>query len=172
MSDHLENFQEKKNLNSKKRRKMKKSASLPAIMNKNVAFIDNPVCWLFYIMLFTFIRILIAGIGVSTSFAWTLVSWIHGLVTIFLFHWIKGSPIIEDHCKYSQLTWWEQIDDQLQFTRARKFLTICPFVLFFLAVDAGSWELAYFAMNLPILVICVLPKLPFMHGVRIFGING
>ncbi|KAI5537896.1 negative regulation of ceramide biosynthetic process [Trichomonas vaginalis G3] len=150
---------------------MKKSSSLPAILNKNVAFIDNPICWVFYALLFLFVRILFIGIGLSSSASWTLVNWIHGIITIILFHWIKGSPFIDDHGAYSQLTFWEQIDDQLQFTRARKFLIIVPFILFVLAVDAGHWELAYIMMNLPILAVIVIPKLPFMHGVRIFGIS-
>ncbi|EAY16866.1 ORMDL family protein [Trichomonas vaginalis G3] len=151
---------------------MKKSSSLPAILNKNVQFIDNPVCWVFYTLLFLFLRIFLSGLGFSIPMAWTLVSWVHGIVTIILFHWIKGSPFIDDHGAYSQLTFWEQIDDQLQNTRARKFLIIFPIILFFLAVDSGHWELAYIFLNFPILFVCILAKLPFMHGVRIFGING
>ena len=63
---------------------------------------------------------------------------------------------------YSQLTFWEQIDDQIQYTRARKFLSIVPIVLLLLAIDAGRWELAYLWINLPVALITILPKLPFM----------
>ena len=150
---------------------MKKSHSLPTITNKNVAFIDNPICWVFYILLIVAIRVILSGLGLSTAAAWTFLNIFHGIVSYFCFHWIKGTPFIDDHGVYSQLTFWEQIDDQIQYTRARKFLSIVPIVLLLLAIDAGRWELAYLWINLPVALITILPKLPFMHGVRIFGIN-
>ena len=150
---------------------MKKSTSLPTITNKNVSFIDNPICWVFYVILLVVIRIIFSGLGISTPTAWTLLNWLHGIVSYLLFHWVKGTPFIDDHGAYSQQTFWEQIDDSIQYTRARKFLAICPIVLFVIALDAGQYELAYVWMNFPILVLTILPKLPMMHGVRIFGIN-
>ena len=151
---------------------MKRSASLPTILNKNVQFIDNPICWVFYTLLFLAIRVILSGIGVPPQAAWTVVNIIHGSLSFVFFHWIKGTPFIDDHGTYAQFTFWEQIDDQFQFTRAKKFLMIFPIILFFLALDAGKWELAYVWMNFPILFISILPKMAFMHGIRLFGING
>ena len=151
---------------------MKKSPSLPTVTNKNVMFIDNPISWVFYTLLFLTIRIIFSGMGISAAFAWTLTNWIHGVISFVCFHWIKGSPFIEDHGEFTHLTFWEQIDDQMQYTRARKFLAAFPLILFVIALDEGAWELAYVWLNLPITVIVMIAKLPFMHGVRIFGING
>lgn len=146
---------------------MKKSPSLPTIMNKNVSFLDNPASWIFYIMIFVVLRVFF---GAYTK-AWTIVNWIHGVITFILFHWIKGSPFLDDHGQYEQLTFWEQIDDQIQYTRARKFLILFPIILFILACDSCGWELAYVWINLVISSIVIVAKLPFMHKVRIFGIN-
>ena len=119
-----------------------------AITNKNVAFIDNPVCWVFYTLLVFIFRVIFSGLGLNSPVAWTLVNYVHGIISFFCFHWIKGSPFIEDHGEYHQLTFWEQIDDQVQYTRARKFLLILPCVLFVFACDAANWELAFVWMNL------------------------
>lgn len=150
---------------------MKKSPSIPQLLNKNVTFIDNPICWVFYVLLFIILRVMLSGIGIPTSAAWTLVNCIHGGITFLIFHWIKGTPFIDDHGAYSTLTFWEQIDESVQFSRARKFLIIFPIILLYLSLDAGHWELAYAWFNLPVFAIVIIPKLPFMHGVRIFGIN-
>ncbi|KAH0790418.1 ORM1-like protein 3 [Histomonas meleagridis] len=150
---------------------MKKSASLPTILNKNVSFIDNPLSWVFYVSLFIIMRVVLAGFGISSKIAWTIVNWTHGLTTFFLFHWIKGSPFVDDHGQYSQMTFWEQIDDQIQYTRARKFLTIMPIILFLVSADSAGWDLAYFWINLLCCAILLIAKLPIMHKVRIFGIN-
>lgn len=150
---------------------MKKSPSLPTILNKNVAFIDNPISWVFYTCVILFFRIILSGFGLSGPLAWTFVNYFHGILTLIFFHWIKGSPFIDDHGQYSQLTFWEQIDDSIQYTKARKFFILFPIILFFLTVDSAGWELAWGWINLIISSIVVLAKLPIMHKVRIFGIN-
>jgi len=150
---------------------MKKSPSLPTILNRNVTFIDNPISWVFYTLIVVFFRIVVSGIGFSGPAAWTIVNYAHGICTFIFLHWIKGSPFVDDHGQYSQLTFWEQIDDCIQYTKARKFFTLFPIVLFFLTVDSAGWELAWGWINLIITVIVVLAKLPIMHKVRIFGIN-
>lgn len=151
---------------------MRKSPSIPAILNKNVSYIDQPHCWIFYIMLFLVLRVVLAGFGLSSVAAWTTVNWIHGILSFILFHWLLGTPFVSDHERESELlTFWEQIDDQIQYTRARKFLTIFPIALCLIAIDSSNWDLAYFWINFIIGVIAVIPKLPFMHRVRLFGIN-
>ncbi|EAY10730.1 ORMDL family protein [Trichomonas vaginalis G3] len=150
---------------------MKKSPSIPQLLNKNVQFIANPICWVFYAFLFFAVRVILAGMGISTAAAWTLVNFIHGAVSFSVFHWIKGTPFIDDHGAYSTQTFWEQIDESAMFDWARKFLTIFPIFLLYLALDSGKWELAVAWINLPVTALVLIPKLPFMHGVRIFGIN-
>lgn len=150
---------------------MQKSPSLPTILNKNVQFVDNPIFWIFYILLIFFLRVIIAGIGIDGLYAWTYINIMHTTISFLLFHWIKGSPLVDDHQQFSRLTFWEQIDDSLQYTRARKFLTVVPIAIFIIAADSTNWELAIVWINLLFTFIAVIAKLPFMHGVRIFGIN-
>ncbi|KAK8883776.1 ORM1-like protein 3 [Tritrichomonas musculus] len=151
---------------------MRKSPSIPTILNKNVSYIDSPASWVFYTFIWLFLRVILAGLGLSAKASWAIVNWIHGIISYVLFHWIMGTPFASDHEHESDLlTFWEQIDDQVLYTRARKFLTLFPIALFFIAVDSSGWDLAYFWINAIVLLITVIPKLPFMHRVRIFGIN-
>lgn len=151
---------------------MRKSPSIPTILNKNVSYIDSPASWVFYTFLWLAFRVILAGLGLSAETSWAIVNWIHGIISYILFHWIMGTPFASDHEHESDLlTFWEQIDDQVLYTRARKFLILFPISLFFIAVDSSGWDLAYFWINSIVLLITVLPKLPFLHRVRIFGIN-
>lgn len=48
----------------------------------------------------------------------------------FFLHTLKGTPWESaDQGKSRYLTQWEQIDDEMQFTATRKFLTVVPVVL-------------------------------------------
>lgn len=125
-------------------------------------------------MIFVVARIILGGFGLNARAAWTIVNFLHAVISFVLFHIIKGSPIVQDHGEYGELTVWEQIDDQMQFTDARKFLTIFPIALFLVCCNAANWDsltLAYFWLNFIPAAIVVVPKLPFMHKVRLFGIN-
>lgn len=151
---------------------MRRSPSIPTILNKNVSYIDSPVSWVFYTVLWLSFRVILAGIGLSAAASWAIVNWVHGIISYILFHWIMGAPFASDQEHESELlTFWEQIDNQVLYTRARKFLLLFPVALFFIAVDSSGWELAYFWINSIVLLITVIPKLPFLHKVRIFGIN-
>ena len=110
---------------------MRKSPSIPTILNKNVSYIDSPASWVFYTFLWLAFRVILAGLGLSAETSWAIVNWIHGIISYVLFHWIMGTPFASDHEHESDLlTFWEQIDDQVLYTRARKFLTLFPIALF------------------------------------------
>ena len=48
----------------------------------------------------------------------------------YLLHIVKGAPWeTSDQGKARSYTYWEQIDDGVQFTATRKFLTTVPIVL-------------------------------------------
>lgn len=151
---------------------MRRSPSIPTILNKNVSYIDSPASWVFYSFLWLAFRVILAGLGLSAAVSWTIVNWVHGIISYVLFHWIMGAPFSSDNDQQSEtLTFWEQIDDQVLYTRARKFLLLFPVALFFIAVDSSGWDLAYFWINCIVLLLTVVPKLPFLHRVRFFGIN-
>lgn len=51
-------------------------------------------------------------------------------VTFFAFHWVKGSPFEEGKRKYERYTFWEQLDNGVQWTPTRKFLLLVPIGLY------------------------------------------
>ncbi|XP_057173932.1 ORM1-like protein 3 isoform X2 [Ursus arctos] len=95
---------------------------------------------------------------------------LHGMY-IFL-HTVKGTPFeTPDQGKARLLTHWEQMDYGVQFTASRKFLTITPIVLYFLTSFYTKYDQIHFVLNTVSLMSVLIPKLPQLHGVRIFGIN-
>ncbi|RYG47548.1 hypothetical protein EON67_08480 [archaeon] len=50
--------------------------------------------------------------------------------TFWSLHWKRGSPFWEDQGEYLDRTMWEQIDNGVPWTNARKFLMIVPIVLY------------------------------------------
>lgn len=69
------------------------------------------------------------------------------------------------------MTFWEQIDDGVQFTATRKFFTIIPVVLFLLATNSSDFSRQPLGVNLIVVVVLLISKLSSMHDVRILGIN-
>ncbi|CAB1447142.1 unnamed protein product [Pleuronectes platessa] len=57
------------------------------------------------------------------------------------------------------------------FTSSRKFFTISPIILYFLASFYTKYDTTHFVINTASLLSVLIPKLPQLHGVRIFGIN-
>ena len=107
----------------------------------------------------------------TAGFAWTYVHLIHGVVTYYLLHWHKGSPISMDQGRYDKLTFWEQLDDGVQNTVNRKFFTLVPAVLFLLATHGSDYRRQPLGLNLAVVLILVIAKFSSMHKVRLFGIG-
>ena len=105
------------------------------------------------------------------GYAWTYVHLIHGVLTYYLLHWHKGSPIDMDQGKYDKLTFWEQLDDGVQNTTNRKFFTAVPVVLFLLATHGSDYRKQPLGVNLVVVLVLVIAKFSGMHKVRLFGIG-
>lgn len=69
------------------------------------------------------------------------------------------------------MTFWEQLDYGSQFTPTKKYLTIFPILLFLMSTHYTHYDLWMFAVNLGVLLVNLVAKLPAMDRVRIFGIN-
>ncbi|KAF7709156.1 hypothetical protein HF521_016006 [Silurus meridionalis] len=83
-----------------------------------------------------------------------------------------GTPFeTPDQGKARLLTHWEQLDYGVQFTSSRKFFTISPIILYFLTSFYTKYDTAHFVINTASLLSVLIPKLPQLHGVRLFGIN-
>lgn len=84
---------------------------------------------------------------------------------------VQGSPIDADQGKYDRLTFWEQLDDGVQYTGTRKFFTAVPVVLLLLATHGTDYQRQPLGVNLGVALTVLVSKVPALHKVRIFGIN-
>ncbi len=84
---------------------------------------------------------------------------------------MQGSPIDLDQGKYDKLTFWEQLDDGVQYTNTRKFFTAVPLVLFLLATHGTDYQRQPLGVNLGVAIVSLVSKLPALHKVRLLGIN-
>jgi ORMDL family len=88
--------------------------------------------------------------GIPQEYAWTIIHVTMTLVQFHFFHWVKGTPYwAEDNGKYDDLTFWEQIDDGVQYTPNRKFLTVVPLIVY-----VHIW----ISMYLPCIVVIPTPS--------------
>jgi len=128
--------------------------------------------WAFYL------GTLIMGWGllallVGPPLAGTYLHLLHSVVSLYGLHWMKGATDTDNvyGVDTGALTFWEQIDDGKQWTSKRKAFFAVPIFLYLLATNTAPMEQQPLALNLAALGVLLLAKLPFMHGVRILGIN-
>ena len=69
--------------------------------NKNTNWLDNKASWLFYVLLIVVSWLVISN-WTDPGLAWTYVHIAHGVITYYLLHWNKGSPIQDDQGKYDR----------------------------------------------------------------------
>jgi len=85
---------------------------------------------------------------------------------------MKGTPFDDERQgKTAKLTFWEQIDGGIQYSPTKKFLTSVPVVLFLVSTHFTHYSTTEFVINLATLIVALVPKFSFMHGVRVLGIN-
>lgn len=113
----------------------------------------------------------VAATVLSPTAASTVTNMAHGAVTFLGLHWAKGSPDPVAQGEYDDLTVWEQIDGGKPWTTSKKILMLVPTLMMLLALNAANYDKHYMALNLPFYVLCIIPKFPLMHQVRLFGIN-
>lgn len=79
-----------------------------------------------------------------------------------MFHYVRGVPFEFNAGAYDNLNMWEQIDNGDQYTPAKKFLLTVPIVLFLLSTHYTHYDLTYFTINFLVLLVVVIPKLPWV----------
>ena len=147
-----------------------------AMSNKNVNWV-GPHFFLFYaVMLVVYefvVRVLLVESHIiSQEWGWTFVHASHGIINFFVMHYITGTPgELGDQGEYSNLTWWEQLDDGTEWTLARKVLMSLPIILFLVTSHWTNYDLTHLAINATVLAIVVIPKLPQAHRVRIVSVD-
>ena len=142
-----------------------------AHLNRNAEWLSTSGGWAFILSLIALCWLASAAALGDPGAAWTAVHLTHGAVTFYLFHWMKGSPVAADQGKYDGLTFWEQLDDGVQNTATRKFLIFLPALTFALASHGSDYSAQPLGLNLVVLAVLLVAKLPAMHTVRLFGIN-
>ena len=148
------------------------SESVP--INRNISWLDEKGSWLAYVVGLAASLLLLVAAGLSWAVAWCLLTVLHGLTTLFLFHFRMGAPAFNgtDMSSMDQYTWWEQVDNGELNTDNRKFLTLVPLVLFmFSSHYAWGVEFGWLAAATLVSAIILIAKLPLMHNRRLFGLN-
>ncbi|XP_067880997.1 ORM1-like protein 2 isoform X3 [Heterodontus francisci] len=142
-------------------------------VNPNTRIMNSRGIWLAYLILVGILHVVLLSIPFfSIPVVWTLTHVIHNSAMYWFLHTVKGTPFeTPDQGKARLLTHWEQMDYGIQFTSSRKFLTITPIILYMLASFYTKYNVMHFLVNTTSLLTALIPKLPQLHGVRIFGIN-
>jgi len=147
-----------------------KEAKLSKGYNSKATFASEPGFKRYY--MFMLILTVAAAHCAFPSFKFQFVHFAHCVATLSLFHWNKGNEDPHSDGEFDNMTFWEQIDSGRQWTSSRKFLLTIPIILAWAAMYECEWNQKSTILHF---VICaffeVLPKLPIMMGVRLFGIN-
>jgi len=69
------------------------------------------------------------------------------------------------------LTLWEQLEATQDSRSLREALMVVPCILCWVACHVADYDKATCTLNVIFWMITMLGKLPFMNGVRLFGIN-
>lgn len=144
-------------------------------LNPNAYWMNSKGAWITYICLIVLLHLcLLAMPWFGTDMAWTLTNFLHGFAMYIYFHHVKGLPFdstnFDPDCSF-RLTLWEQLDDGKQYTDTRKFLICVPIVLFIVVSFYTKHEWTFFLINFIVLMFNLIPKLPYLHKKRLFGIN-
>ena len=131
--------------------------------------------WSFYILCIAMFHLIMLSVPIdafSVKWVWTVTNLAHNVISFGFLHWTKSTPWLScDQGSVRRLTHWEQIDHGMQYTPTRKFLTIIPILLYFLASFYTNYDQLHFILNTISLGFVLVPKHPTFHKVRLFGIN-
>lgn len=115
------------------------------------------------------VRITFVSTGMLTpTQGYTTVHCVHGIVNFFVMHYTTGSPgELGDQGEFNEYTWWEQLDDGVPWTPSRKVLMSIPIILFLVTSHLTNYDELHLVMNLTVLCLALIPKLPQLHRVRL-----
>ena len=102
---------------------------------------------------------------------WTVTNVIHTVASFTFLHWIKGSPEGNTQGDYNAFTVYEQMDAGVPYTNTKKFLMLIPALLCWISCHLVNYDPLVVIVNMGMFAICIIPKIPEMHRVRLFGVN-
>lgn len=142
-------------------------------VNPTSSYFNQRGIWITYVLVIFLGHLFILSMPFfSTAVAWTLTNVLHDVSMFIILHVTRGTPyMLSDQGTARKQTQWEQLDSGKQFTPTKKFLTIVPIVLFFLASFYTKYDKVHFIINAAFCALSVIAKLPIFHGKRFFEIN-
>jgi hypothetical protein len=123
-----------------------------------------------YLTLLILVQLLSLTVMSDMRSTWTVTNAIHFMITLVYVHWLKGS-LYDEQGEMNALTVWEQLEATQGTKPVRQVLLIVPTVLTWAACWAAQYDTVVSSLNIVLWLIAIAAKLPFMNGVRIFGIN-
>jgi ORMDL family len=105
--------------------------------------------------------------------SWTITHAIHTICTVWCVHWLKGSYLLlDEQGELNGMTIWEQLEATSESGwYMRRSLFLVPTLLSYIACWMHNFDKAVCMANVAFWTIAMVPKLPMMNGVRLFGIN-
>ena len=141
-------------------------------VNRSFDWMGSKGGWFVFVVFVGILNYLFSLWAESPQDAWNYTFWAYCAVQFYLMHWVKGTMDASDQGRFMDQTWWEQIDGGIPWTATRKFLVILNLVLFLVVSKESDYDNTYLVVNGVLCIIVTVAKLPELHGVRIFGING
>ncbi len=148
------------------------SSDYDLYQNKNTEWLSGPGTLICYVSM---VLVLWAFFHFSGLFPaaeeWTVVSVFHAVGTFIFLHWIKGNPDESSQGDYNAFTVYEQIQAGVPYTSTKKMLMLIPALLCWVSCYTSNYRPTDCIVNLGLLLVCIIPKIPEMHRVRLFGLN-
>jgi hypothetical protein len=123
-----------------------------------VSYVSLVLVFHFFVLLFS-----------DPTWALTWTNFVHMLVTMLHLHWFKGN-MLDEQGELSAMTLWEQFE-AADAVNIKVALGVVPTALAYFACQTAHFQHRAAWINFVIWAITIIGKLPFMDGVRIFGIN-
>jgi hypothetical protein len=148
------------------------SSDYDLYQNRNTEWVSGPGTMISYTsMVFLLWAFLHFSGWFSPNDCWTVVNVFNTVGTFIFLHWMKGNPDANSQGDYTSLTVFEQMEAGVPYTATKKFFMLVPAVLCWLSCYTSKYEPRDCVVNIGLFFVCIFPKLPEMHRVRIFGVN-
>jgi hypothetical protein len=145
---------------------------LPFELNRHRVGTETNTAWFLgvYLTLVLAVQLLSLTVMSDMRHSWTVTNAIHFVFTLIYVHWLKGS-LYDEQGEMNALTVWEQLEATQGTKPVRQVLLIVPTVLTYTACLSAQYDTKVVSANIVLWIVAIAAKLPFMNGVRIFGIN-
>lgn len=145
----------------------------PSGVTQNIAWTLHKGAFLSHFLIIFIGYLILRSLLDSHNMALMILPLLYNISTLIFFHLIIGDPFYSQICSsdYKNLTFWEQMVEQIGYKNSTMFFIICPIILYFLVNHLVLWNKIIHIFNLISLIIVLIPKCGFMHRKRMFGVG-